>query len=71
MMKSVVESQSISRPERFIAEVAGDDNSLEMVCLNVIFYVAHVAFLSTHFTTIGCSVVVLWIGTLVLALFHH
>ena len=42
-------SETTSGPASFIAEVAGADNSLEMVCLNVIFNGTGVAFLSTDF----------------------
>ncbi len=45
--------QTWSGPEGFIAEVAGDDNSLEMVCLNVIFNGTGVAFLSTDFANVS------------------
>ena len=38
-----------SIPESFITEVAGDDNSFEMVCFNVIFDGTAHAFLSTNF----------------------
>ena len=43
----------ISGPESFIAEAARDDNALEMVCFNVIFYVPAHSFLSTHFAPIS------------------
>ena len=44
----------ISGPESFVAEVAGDDNSFEMVCFNVIFDGIALAFLSTNFG--GCII---------------
>ena len=46
-------SKTRSGPESFVAEVAGDDNSFEMVCFNVIFYVPAIAFLSTRFAPIS------------------
>ena len=49
-----VHPQSISGPESFIAEAAWKDDSLEMVCFNVIFYCVACAFLSTHFAVV-CS----------------
>ena len=52
-MKSVVLSQSVSRPECSFAEVAGDDNSLDVIGFNVIFYGVALPFLSTHFTPIN------------------
>ena len=45
--------QTVSGPECFIAEVAGDNNSFEVVCFNVIFYVPAHAFLSTNFAQIS------------------
>ena len=45
--------ERISGPESFIAEVAGDDDSFQVVCFNVIFYVPAMAFLSTHFANIS------------------
>ena len=68
MMKSVVESQRISRPECFIAEVAGDDNSLNVIRLNVIFYGTSHPFLSTHFALISFS---LSIGIAIFTFLHH
>ena len=47
--ETFVGPKTISRPESFVTEVAGDDNSLKMVCFNVIFYVAAHVFLSTNF----------------------
>ena len=69
-MLSLMESQTISRPESFITEAAGDDDSFEMVCLNVIFYVAAYAFLSTHFASIS-KTKSLSFGNFVLAFLHH
>ena len=43
----------MSRPESFIAEVAGDDDSFKMVCFNVIFYVTAFIFLFTYFALIS------------------
>ena len=48
-MLSLMFPKTISRPESFIAEVAGDDDSFKMVCFNVIFYVLAPPFLSTNF----------------------
>ena len=67
-MKSVVESQSISRPERFLAEVAGDDNSFDVICLNVIFYGTSHPFLSTDFALISFP---LSIGIAIFTFLHH
>ena len=60
--------QRISRPESFVAEVAGDDNSFKVICFNVIFYVRTMAFLSTDFANKG------WltpIANFVLTFLHH
>ena len=46
-------SKTRSGPESFVAKVAGDDNSFEMVCFNVIFYGTAHAFLSTNFAPIS------------------
>ena len=67
MMAGFVEPKTISGPESFVAEVAGDDDSFEMFCFNVIFYVSAYAFLSTHFASISKPT----IGNFVLALFHQ
>ena len=56
--------KTISRPESFITEVVGDDNSFEMVCFNVISYVSDMALFSTHFANISKQ---MSIGTWVLA----
>ena len=50
---SLMLSQTISGPECFVAEVAGDDDSFKMVCFNVIFYVPAMAFLSTNLAQNG------------------
>ena len=63
-----VHPQSISGPESFIAEAAWKDNSLEMVCFNVIFYLHALAFLSTHFAPISFAIL---ICTIVLPFFRH
>ena len=60
--------QRISGPESFIANVAGDDNSLQMICFNVVFYSAAHAFFSTHFANV-CFLVSICI--IVLAFPHH
>ena len=52
-MLSLMFPKTISRPESFIAEVAGDDDSFKMVCFNVVFYVPAMAFLSTNFASIS------------------
>ena len=51
--ETFVGPKTISRPESFVTEVAGDDDSFEMVCFNVIFYVFMLAFLSTNFAPIS------------------
>ena len=53
MLAWFVGPKTISRPESFITEVAGDDNSFEMVCFNVISYVSDIALFSTHFANIS------------------
>ena len=45
--------QTDSRSESFFAKVAGQDNSLQMICLNVIFYGAAHPFLSTYFASMS------------------
>ena len=42
-----------SGPESFVAEVAGDDDSFEVVCFNVIFYDTAMAFFSTNFAAVS------------------
>ena len=37
--ETFVGPKTISGPESFVTEVAGDDDSFEVVCFNVIFYV--------------------------------
>ena len=66
MMAGFVEPKTISGPESFVAEVAGDDDSFKMVCFNVIFYVWALTFLSTNFALISSSV-----GNFVLDFLHH
>ena len=51
LVLSHVFSKPMSGPESFVAEVAGDDNSFEMVCFDVISYVSDMALFSTHFAT--------------------
>ena len=46
-------AQDVFGPESFVAEVAGDDDSFDMVCLNVIFYLCRKSLLSTHFAQIS------------------
>ena len=53
LMLSLMWPERISGPESFIAEVAGDDDSLNMVCFNVIFYGAAHPFLSTYFASMS------------------
>ena len=52
-MLSHVFSKPISAPESLIAEVAGNDDPLEMVRLNVVFYCVAHPFLSTNFANMG------------------
>ena len=61
-------SETISKTESFITEVAGDDNSFDVVCFNVIFYVSAMALFSTHFANISK---LMSIGSSVLAFLHH
>ena len=68
MMISVVVSQCVSRPECSFAEVAGDDNSLDVIGFNVIFYGVVHPFLSTYFALMKC---VYSIGVFLLAFLHH
>ena len=60
--------KTISGPESFVTEVAGDDDSFEVVCFNVIFYAMVLAFLSTDFAHISK---ISSIGNFVLASLHH
>ena len=66
--ETFVGPKTISRPESFITEVVGDDNSFEMVCSNVISYVSDMALFSTHFANISK---LMSIGTSVLTFQHH
>ena len=59
--------KTIFRPESFITEVAGYDNSFEMVCFNVISNVSAMALFSTYFANIRK---LMSIGTSVLAKFQ-
>ena len=68
MLAWFVGPKTISRPESFITEVVGDDNSFEMVCFNVISYVSDMALFSTHFANISK---LMSIGTSVLTFQHH
>ena len=53
---SVLESQSISWFESFVPDLAGDDNSLDVIGFNVIFYgIAH-PFLSTYLALISVCI---------------
>ena len=61
-------SQGISGPERFIAVVAGDDNSFQMVCFYVVFYVCALALFSTHLCSSMCMICK---HVFPLGLFHH
>ena len=51
--ETFVGPKTISRPESFVTEVAGDDDSFKVVCFNVIFYDIAPAFLSTDFAPIS------------------
>ena len=53
LVLSLVLPKTISRPESFITEVAGDCDSFQMICFNVIFYGTTFAFLSTNFAHIS------------------
>ena len=68
MLAWFVGPKTISRPESFITEVAGDDNSFEMVCFNVISNVSAMALFSTYFANIRK---LMSIGTSVLTFLHH
>ena len=68
LVLSVVLPKTISGPESFIAEIAGDDDSVQVVCFNVVFYVLAHAFFSTNFALIS------WLKSIrifVLAFLHH
>ena len=69
-MLSLMFPKTISRPESFIAEVAGDDDSFKMVCFNVIFYVWGLAFLSTNFAPMSKPLSTTN-GNYVFTLLHH
>ena len=58
MFYGMVFPQSMPCPQSFIAEVAGDDNSLEMFRFNVIFYLMIPPFLSTYLAQIGETTVI-------------
>ena len=45
-------SEAISGPESFIAEVAGDDHTFQMICFDVVFYCIACTFLSTNFANV-------------------
>ena len=68
MLAWFVGPKTIFRPESFITEVAGDDNSFEMVCFNVISNVSAMALFSTYFANIRK---LMSIGTSVLTFLHH
>ena len=68
MLAWFVGPKTIFRPESFITEVAGDDNSFEMVCFNVISNVSAMALFSTYFANISK---LMSIGTSVLTFLHH
>ena len=53
MIFGFVLSEGMPGSARLIAEVAGDDDSFQVVCFNVIFYVAAHPFLSTHVAPIS------------------
>ena len=71
MISGFVMSQVLSGFECFIAEVAGDDDSFQMICFNVIFYSTASAFLSTHFAPVSQSILIGSVGTFVLTFLHH
>ena len=53
MIFMLVSFSCIYGPEGFFAMVTGDNNSFQMICLNVIFYDITLAFFSTHFANVG------------------
>ena len=64
-------SKTISRPESFLANVAGDDYSVQMICFNVILYSIALPFLSTHLAYIRFLIsIVIFVITLFHQLFH-
>ena len=68
LVLSLMLPKTISRPECFVAKVAGDYDSFEVVCFNVIFYVSAMVLFSTHFANISK---LMSIGTWFLAFLHH
>ena len=68
MTCSVVDLQSISGPESFLAEVAGDGNSFDMVCFNVVLYGVSLALLTTNFALVSF---LLSVGVIVFTFLHH
>ena len=68
MFYGMVFPQSMPCPQSFITEVAGDDNSFEMVCFNVISNVSAMALFYTPFANIRK---LMSIGTSVLTFLHH
>ena len=67
MRFAVMPSHCIPRPECFLAEVAGDGNSFQMVELNVSLHVQTYRLLSTRYTPIY------WVTVVILGkgLLHH
>ena len=67
MRYAVMPSHCIPRPECFLAEVAGDGNSFQMVELNVSLHVQTYRLLSTRYTSID------WVTVVILCkgLLHH
>ena len=71
LMLSFMRPEWISVPKSFVAKVARNNNTIQMVCFNMILYGIALAFLSTNFATMSNCY---WIGSIcsfVLAFFHH
>ena len=58
MRFAVMPSHCIPRPECFLAEVAGDGNSFQMVELNVPLHDVTYCLLSASYTSIDCVAMV-------------
>ena len=52
MVSNFMFPKSRSGPEGFLAEIAGNSNSFQMIGLNVVFDSFAFAFLSTHFASV-------------------
>ena len=70
LVLSLMKPQTVSGPESLATKVAGDDDSFDVVCLNVIFHVSAQPLLSTHFAS-NSKNMSLPIGNFVLTFLHQ